>query len=141
MGCLKENNLGHVVQWTKRITADWWLIHVPCGYRIKPIWWTESFQTKGYYPEFPVLKSSVLHIVVKLLPHVVKAMACDGNPCIRKLFLAQAAINSGNRTLTVHLQRSPVWNQVCFWAPNHRYLYTEIAWLWSSCFSKCNTLK
>lgn len=42
---------------------------------------------KGYDPKLPVLKCAALHVLIKLLPHVVESVACDGHTCSRQLLL------------------------------------------------------
>lgn len=45
---------------------------------------------KGYDPELPVLQRGGADVLVEHAAHLVKALACDGHPCVWQLLLAQA---------------------------------------------------
>lgn len=48
----------------------------------------ELCHSEGYNPELPVLQRLCLDILPELLPHVVKALPCNGHPCCWELLLA-----------------------------------------------------
>lgn len=50
---------------------------------------------EGYDPELPVLQRLDLNVIPELLPHVVKALPCDGNTSGWKLQLTRTARREG----------------------------------------------
>lgn len=60
---------------------------------------------QGYDPELPVLQRLGLNVVPELLPHVVKALPCDGNTGGWKLQLTRTAGRDGWKKKTITLKR------------------------------------